>query len=74
MKAKYMSEIWDQPVEQTGRMISILRDMERQDNIRIVIRKINKQINKRPLWKSPGPDGVQGYWLKDFTSFHVVCE
>lgn len=24
---------------------------------------IDKQINKIPNWKVPGPDGVQGYWF-----------
>ena len=23
-----------------------------------------------PNWKGPGPDGIQGYWLKNFTSLH----
>ena len=23
-----------------------------------------------PNWKTPGPDGVQGYWLKNFNSVH----
>ena len=23
-----------------------------------------------PNWKSPGPDSVQRFWLKNFSSFH----
>ena len=23
-----------------------------------------------PNWKSPGPDGVQGYWIKNLRNFH----
>ena len=23
-----------------------------------------------PNWKGPGPDGIQGYWLRSFTSIH----
>lgn len=23
-----------------------------------------------PIWKSQGPDGMQGYWLKTFTVLH----
>ena len=23
-----------------------------------------------PNWKSPGPDGVQGYWIKNLTALH----
>ena len=25
-------------------------------------------LKKMPNWKAPGPDGVQGYWLKNFKS------
>ena len=31
---------------------------------------VNTQSRKLPNWKGAGPDGVQGYWLKDFTSLH----
>ena len=23
-----------------------------------------------PNWNSPGPDGVQGYWIKNLSTFH----
>ena len=29
-----------------------------------------EQVKKIPNWKSPGPDGVQGYWLKKLTALH----
>ena len=28
------------------------------------------QSKKIPNWKAPGPDGVQGYWIKKLTSLH----
>ena len=31
---------------------------------------IKEQVKKIPNWKSPGPDGVQGYWLKKLTALH----
>ena len=31
---------------------------------------IKEQVRKIPNWKSPGPDGVQGYWLKKLTALH----
>ena len=31
---------------------------------------VNIQCRKVPNWKGAGPDGVQGYWLKKFTSLH----
>ena len=27
-------------------------------------------LKRMPNWKAPGPDGVQGYWLKNFKSVH----
>ena len=27
-------------------------------------------FGKMPNWKAPGPDLVQGFWLKDFRSLH----
>ena len=26
------------------------------------------QLKKTSNWKPPGPDGLQGYWLKNFTA------
>ena len=31
---------------------------------------IKEQVKKIPNWKSPVPDGVQGYWLKKSTALH----
>ena len=31
---------------------------------------VAQQTRKIPSWKCPGPDGVQGYWLKNFTELH----
>ena len=28
--------------------------------------KLKKILKRIPNWKDPGPDGVQGFWLKDF--------
>ena len=27
-------------------------------------------MRKMPNWKAPGPDNVQGYWLKNLTPLH----
>ena len=32
--------------------------------------KVAKMLGKMPNWKSPGPDFVQGFWMKNFTSLH----
>ena len=31
---------------------------------------IKEQVKKIPNWKSPGPDGVQGYWLMNLRTLH----
>ena len=31
---------------------------------------LKQKLKKVPNWKGPGPDGVQGYWLKNFTCLH----
>ena len=45
-----------------------LRNVEKLDDILIDSGKVRVQLSKVPNWKSPGPDGLQGYWLKNFTS------
>ena len=36
----------------------------------VEIKKVRKLIGKMPNWKSPGPDGVQGSWIKDLSNLH----
>ena len=31
---------------------------------------IKEQVKKIQNWKSPDPDGAQGYWLKKLTALH----
>ena len=47
-----------------------LGELTVQDDIHIEIKKVRKQIRKMPNWKSPGPDGVQGYWVKNMSNLH----
>ena len=42
----------------------------RQDDIVITTGMVLLQSKKVPNWKAPGPDGVQGYWMKKLTSLH----
>uniref|UniRef100_A0A1X7T1N7 Reverse transcriptase domain-containing protein n=1 Tax=Amphimedon queenslandica TaxID=400682 RepID=A0A1X7T1N7_AMPQE len=32
--------------------------------------RVMKQCKKMPCWKTPGPDGVQGFWIKKVTALH----
>ena len=43
---------------------------EGQDKIDITKDKMMRVMRKMPNWKAPGPDNVQGYWLKHLTQLH----
>ena len=42
----------------------------KQDNVTITEEMIRSQSKRMANWKAPGPDGVQGFWLKKLTSLH----
>ena len=44
--------------------------MSIQESIDITDEKVKNMLKRMPNWKFPGPDGVQGFWLKNFTSMH----
>ena len=46
------------------------KDIKRQDDIKMNVEDIKKQVKKTPNWKSSGPDGVHGYWIKNFANLH----
>ena len=41
-----------------------------QENITITTGIVATKVKKILKWKVSGPDGVQGFWLKDLTSLH----
>ena len=45
-----------------------------QGEVNITREKILKILERVPNWKAPGPDGVQGFWLKRFKSIHQYLE
>ena len=47
-----------------------LDHVERQENLDITTEDVKKMLGKVPNWKSPGPDGVQGFWIKNLKSLH----
>ena len=47
-----------------------LSGVDRQADVKISICDVKKAIRKMTNWKAPGPDCVQGYWFKRFTSLH----
>ena len=45
-----------------------------QGEVNVTREKILKILERVPNWKAPGPDGVQGFWLKNFKSMHQYLE
>ena len=66
---QFWSKIWDNEKEDERnaewlRELRAEKDNMKQNDININTEMIKEQVKKIPSWKSPGPDGVQGYWLK----------
>ena len=72
----FWDNIWGQPVrhnenaEWLRTLEEELVDIGIQENIHINMIKLKKQITRIPNWKCPGPDGVQGYWIKNLSAVH----
>ena len=45
-------------------------NVKKQEKIDITTGSLKKILGRIPNWKSPGPDLVQGFWLKNFSSLH----
>ena len=73
---RYWENIWSNPVSHrkdtkwVQEVKNDERDRVKQQEIVITVRKVREQLRKVPNWKAPGPDCVQGYWLKNFKSLH----
>ena len=71
----FWEEIWGKRVSHNEKAEWIDRigkkmKVRQQEEVKITKEKIKKRISKMPNWKAPGPDGVQGYWMKGFPSMH----
>ena len=73
---RFWGDIWTVEKEHNTRAewLSELKDeikgRHSQEGVTISIENVRKQAKKIPNWKSPGKDGVQGYWIKNLTSMH----
>lgn len=73
----FWGSIWENPVchNQTAEWLKDIRtelqDNITQENVKISGKDVKDQMKKITNWKAPGPDGVQDYWLKYFSSLHV---
>ena len=65
------SKIWDNEKQhERNAELRAEKDDMKQNDINITIEIIKEQVKKIPNWKSPGPDAVQGCWLKKLTALH----
>ena len=75
-ESKQFSEnIWSQSAnhKKDAKWLLDLRsevNVKKQEKIDITTGSLKKIIGRMPNWKSPGPDLVQGFWLKNFNSLH----
>jgi hypothetical protein len=46
-------------------------DATQQEDLKISAEDVRSVLARAPNWKAPGPDGVQGFWLKSFRSLHA---
>ena len=47
-----------------------MNEKTKQEEFIITSGKVQNVLSKIPNWKASGPDGVQGFWLKNFKSMH----
>ena len=72
---QFWGNIWSQSAnhKKDAKWIQNLRsevNVKRQEKIDITSGSLKKILGRIPNWKSPGPDLVQGFWLKSFSVLH----
>ena len=72
---QFWGNIWSQSADhkKDAKWLQDLRrevNVKKQEKIDITIGSLKKMLVRMPNWKSPGPDLVQGFWLKNFSSLN----
>ena len=72
---QFWGNIWSQSAthKKDAKWLKDLRsevNVKKQEKIDITTGSLKKILGRMPNWKSPGPDLVQGFWLKNFCSLH----
>ena len=67
---QFWSNLWDQPVEhlRDDDWLKELKEqthLEQQNDLIVNLEKLGAILRKIPNWKAPGPDDLQGFWLKN---------
>ena len=60
----YWTDIWGQQIKKD------INGKNKQARVKVSWEQLKKILKKILNWKASGPDGVQGFWLKNFTSLH----
>ena len=75
--ATFWKGIWEKDVKHNDEAewikevdSEVERMSTKQNDLTITTEMLRKQSKKLSNWKSPGPDGVQGYWIKHLTTLH----
>ena len=55
---------------QSGYKTCKVKLMLKKENVDITTGRLKKIHGRMPDWKSPGPDLLQGFWLKNFSSLN----
>ena len=72
---QFWENIWSQSADhkKDAKWLQDLRgevNAKKQEKVDITRGSLKKILRRMPNWKSPGPDLVQGFWLKNFSSLH----
>ena len=73
---KFWSDIWSKETKHNDKAQWIenirekVQNTDQQDNITISLEYTKKQVNRLPNWRAPGPDGINGFWIKNCTALH----
>ena len=72
---QFSGDIWSQSADhkKDAKWLQDLRsefNAKNQEKEDITTRNLKKVLGRMPNWKSPGPDLIRGFWLKNFSSLH----
>ena len=71
---QFWGNIWSQSADhKDAKWLQDLRsevNVKKQEKTDITTGSLKKILGRMPNWKSTGPDLVQGFWLKNFSSLH----
>ena len=76
---KFWGDIWSELVDH-NRDAKRLKDLQsevnvtKQEKVDITKESLRKILGRMPNWKSLGPDLIQGIWLKNFSSLHLIFQ